>query len=160
MRAIGFRAEASAVWWTIADGSADHPTLFQKGRLRIPVDYSEDEALAWVRNQVATIVGEFNPARAAIRSQETFLMRKPNPKALTSMLQRARIEGVIMEGLRAVGVEVLTGKLRAIASRMGSKSAKAYLDTDDVRGIDISEIRNASQRESILVAVSALGDAQ
>jgi hypothetical protein len=53
---------------------------------------------------------------------------------------------------------VLTGKLQAISSRLGSKSAKAYLATDEVRGIDISEIKNASQKESVLVAVSALGD--
>ena len=69
---------------------------------------------------------------------------------------RLRIEGVVVESLHSRGVSVETGALQAVASRVGSKSAKsakAYLEQGDFRGLDLSK-HPSERQEAILVAVS------
>ena len=70
-----------------------------------------------------------------VRYPETVL-RSSQP---LSMHKRCRVEGVVIEAVHSSGVRVLTGPLATISSKLGSKAAKRYLETDDLRGLDWSK---------------------
>ena len=76
------------------------------------------------------------------------------------MFTRARIEGVMLETADAHGAAVIAGQMAMIRGGLGTKSAKAYLSEEDLRGLDWSTIKNVNRREAIMVAASALGEGQ
>lgn len=61
-----------------------------------------------------------------------------------------------MASAAQLGVKVFTGALKDIASAMGTKASKKYLEQDDLRGLDWSEFDD-KRREAVLVATAALG---
>lgn len=156
MPTIGFRAEKDKVHFAIVKGTRQSPILVDANKFSAPAAYSLGEALAWYRDRVHALVTQHHPVRGTVRLSETFLARKPTPTSLDSMFARARIEGVLLEALASKQVSVSCGKLQQIASGLGTKTAKHYLDEDEVRGLDWSSIKNANTREAILAAVSIL----
>jgi hypothetical protein len=60
-----------------------------------------------------------------------------------------------METAHCCGIAVVTGPLATISKNLGTKAAKKYLETDDLRGLDWSKCPK-NRREAILVAASAL----
>lgn len=154
MKAVGFRAEKDHLHWAVVSGTVDRPIIEVHDRLRAPKVYDVAESLAWFRDNVRAIIEQHGPSIASIRFAETFLTRKPN--ALASMYARARIEGVVIEAAQSMGLKVLVGSLTSISSRLGSRSAKVYVEAGDLRGLDMSGI-NANRKEAIVTAASALG---
>jgi hypothetical protein len=71
--------------------------------------------------------------------------------------RRCRIEGVIIEASNSAGLVVIAGALASISKNLGTKAAKHYLESDDLRGLDWSKYPAKNTREAILVAASALG---
>lgn len=79
------------------------------------------------------------------------------------IVRRGRIEGVIIAVTNSIGIKVTLGALASITARVkptpsstGKKRhAKSFLEADDFRGIDWTEL-DTKQREAILVAVAAL----
>lgn len=155
MRAIGFRAEKDRVHWVVVDGTCDHPVKVADGQLRPPQTYTFDKGLTWLRDSIRTLLEQHKPDVAAMRCSETYLPRRPKPNSLESMFERCRIEGVAIEAAASTGVSVNHGKLQQIASGMGTKSAKAYVDATEVRGMDIDDLP-AKRKEAALAAISAL----
>lgn len=156
MRVIGVRAEKDVIHWAVVEGTPEDPVLVAHDKIKSPKGYGEVEALGLFRTQVKTLLHQYKPNRVAVRQSETFLKGKPGPTAFGSMLQRARVEGVVMELAHSQGLEVQPGALAQIGSGLGSKNAKSYLVADDLRGLDWSKIKNASDREAILCAASLL----
>jgi hypothetical protein len=152
MKAIGFRAEPSAITWAVVEGTKDQPILVGHGKEVPPATFDEVAALKWFRVQIQHIVHLYSPQIAAVRYPETF-----QPRAKVAPLgQRCRVEGVLIEAASSCGVDkVLTGPLATISKNLGTKAAKHYLESDELRGLDWSKHKD-HEREAILVAASAL----
>ncbi len=159
MKAIGFRIDKDTIYWAAVSGTTECPVLEASDKHRAPATFSQPDLLKWARNQVINIIQEHCPTAVTVRFQETFLPHKPSPSTLESMLTRARIEGVVIETASSLGIPVSSGSWQMISSRMGSRSAKSYLDSEDVRGMNLSDIRNKNQKEAILAGVAALSAA-
>jgi Holliday junction resolvasome RuvABC endonuclease subunit len=156
MKAIGIRATKDSFRWALVERTDDGYALLAEGKCPAPKTYDEPDALAWYRERVQTIIRQHQAETAAVRFAETFLRAKPAAKALASMYCRARIEGVIIEALRSAGIPVGVGGWQTISSRMGAKSAKAYTEAGELRGIQIGD-KPAEMQEAIAAAVSMLG---
>lgn len=156
MTAIGFRAEKDCLHWAVVSGTRSRPVLEARDRLRAPKTYSEDAALNWFRTQTENILTEHEPTTAAIRYAETFMKSSPTMKTLPSFFRRARIEGVIAELCASRGLPVSTGAAQQMASRLKAKSVRKYIESGDLRGIDLDSIKNASAKDAVVAACSAL----
>lgn len=156
MIALGFRANPSTISWAAVRGSKKQPILIDAAVITSPATYNEASALKWFREKIEELIRGFAPDIAAVRYPETFTIRKPNIKELG---ERCRIEGIILETIHSSGLPALTGALATISKNLGSASAKQYLDTPDLRGLDWSKYRSKTNvKEAILVAASALPD--
>jgi hypothetical protein len=151
MKAIGFRAEPSALNWAVVQGCKNEPILLGYGKEEPSATFDEPAALKWFRDKVQNIVQSYLPDIAAIRFPETF---QPHVKHVL-LGQRCRVEGVVIEVVCSSGIKILTGPLASIAKNLGSKTAKHYLASDELRGLDWSK-HKPNGREAILVAASAL----
>jgi len=147
------RAEKDCIQWALVEGSGAEPVLLNDGKFAAPITYDEPKALAWYRERIKTMVDEFKPKTVAVRYPETYLRFKP--KAPSSFYARIRIEGVIVEAAQSSGVRVETGAWATLSSRLGSKSAKAYLESGELRGLDLST-KPDNRREAIIAAVAGL----
>jgi hypothetical protein len=153
-KVIGFRVKAPSIYWAVVEGTKDNPILVGHDLITPPEIYANYEAkqLNWCRARIFQILIEYQPTIAAIRY--------PEPKSFrtlgASLLQRARIEGVIIEVISSQGIEVVPQVLKTTSSLLESKSAKAYLSQHDLRGLGWSNIKPAERKEAILVATAAL----
>lgn len=150
-RAIGFRAEAKQVQWAAVEGTRRKPILLARDKAAAPVGLPEASALSWYRKRARLIVEKYNPGAAGIRSPEPVARGGGREGAR----QRLRIEGVLLESMDSCGVGVTTGALATISAKLGTKTAKRYLVSGELRGLDLSTIP-APAREAVLVAVAAL----
>lgn len=149
-KAIGFRAEPSAVNWAVVEGTKENPVLIAADRSESPVAYSEPESLAWFRSRAQQLVQTYSPKLAAVRYPET--VRRSSS---ASMDRRSRVEGVLIDAMQAAGIATSTGALATISKNLGSNQAKKYLVTDELRGLNWSS-HSKNEREAIMVAASIL----
>lgn len=156
MRAIGFRAESGHVNWAVVSGTKEHPVIEQDGKVKVPKSADLAEAFSDVHQNLMSVIKSQRANVASIRIAETYFGRKPSSKTLGGMFARARLEGVVLLACHAQGVPVVAGQLATIRAGLKSKSASAYLDQDDFRGIDWSSKKAKEMREAILAAASAL----
>lgn len=151
--ALGVRVDPKETAWALVAGTAAEPILEAHDKLVPPkVLSTEPERLLWYWDRVALLIKDRRPKVLAVRYAEDFGVRgKREPDRI-----RARIEGVVMASAAQLGVKVFTGALKDIASAMGTKASKKYLEQDDLRGLDWSEFDD-KRREAVLVATAALG---
>ena len=151
--AFGLRVDPKETAWAHVTGTAEEPILEDHDKLVPPkVLSNESERLVWYSDQIALLIKDRRPKIIAVRYAEDFGVRgKREPDRV-----RARIEGVIMESAMRLGITVFTGALKEIASAMGTKASKKYLEQDDLRGLDWSTLDD-KRREAVLVATAALG---
>lgn len=153
---LGLRATVKEVFWAALSGTPETPILEDSNRIKLPKDTNLPEQLHGIHSQLRAVIEAFKPEIAAIRLQETFIVRRPGQKAFASMLDRARIEGVLMQTLYDRGVEVWTGGLQAMKSEMGaSHSLKEYLSSPDLRGIDLSSMKS-ELKEAVVAALAVM----
>lgn len=152
MKAIGFRAEPTALHWAVVEGPDQPLRLLGNGKLTAPKTYTEAESLGWYRNEVRTLIDEFHPQKAAIRYPEPSA-RQGKP---TRTHIRVRMEGVVLEAIQSKSLPVLTGALTTMRAELETDSAKAYVDTGQFRGLDCSSLTE-NTREAVVVAAAALG---
>lgn len=116
-----------------------------------PASYDEPAALSWFRTRVLFLIDTYAPVAAGVRF--------PEPSARggnkDSAKQRSRVEGVLLEAVNSRGLSITSGALTTIASRLGTKKAKKYIDEAELRGLDLSKLP-PHRREAVLVAVAAL----
>ncbi len=153
MRAIGFRAEKTVVHVATVDDSSDPPHCsFQK--FAIDAKKPTAEELTHLRVAVVNAIDTFHPDCVGVRTSD-------QPKVMRyfqSYLDRARVEGVIMEAAASKGLTVTAGPATTIKSGMGTKhSLKKYANLDKVREIDLSGHKNESDREAVYAALAAIG---
>ncbi len=149
-KAIGFRAEPKSVHWAVVEGSSTEPILVDRGTITSPKTYGEPQSLTWFRARAQELLARFGPESGGIKYTEQLARGGGD-----SMRTRCRIEGVILQLLDQERIEILTGNFRRVSGQMGSASAKKYLDSDDLRGLDWKALPRI-QREAVLVAVAAL----
>jgi len=155
MRAIGVRVEKDKVHWSVVEGTPEQPVLVADDKFSAPKTYDVSAQLAWYRKRVRTLIEEYAVDHVAVRYAETFLRHKLKPNVLASMYARARIEGVVVEAAASLNVPVLTGTLGTISAGLGSRRAKSYLESGEIRGIDLNG-KPTNRREAILTAAAAL----
>ncbi|WP_019123723.1 hypothetical protein [Brevibacillus massiliensis] len=151
MRAIGVRATATEIFYSVIEGSTEKPEVLHFQKLIFPKAFTIAQALIWLREQFINICAEYDVKAVFVRTAET--IGKQN---LKSVADRARVEGVIIEAAASTGAAVGTGPLKTISSLIGAKSAKTYLDNDEFRGIDNWESLNDKFREASIAGVAAL----
>ena len=147
---IGFRVEPKCVHWAVVRGTAANPVLVAVETVNAPKDFSEVQTLTYFRERVLTLIREYKPGLAGIRYAETVVRGKTEPLKV-----RSRIEGVVAQACDEKNLIVHTGSLKTIGARLGSKSPKDYLESEDLRGLDWSKL-NQMRREAVLAAASAL----
>jgi hypothetical protein len=150
-RVLGYRAEARQFHWAVVEGTRDHPILLEYAKAAAPVSLDEAASLSWVRERARLIIRTHRPDAAALRSPEP-IARGGNSDGAR---RRLRLEGVLLEACDSCQVRVTTGALATISANLGTKSAKAYLERGELRGIDISKLADPA-REAVLVAVARL----
>lgn len=149
-RVLGFRAEPRQIHWAVVEGTRRVPILVAHSNAAAPVNLDEAPALSWYSTRVKHIVETYKPAVAAIRTAESVARgsNKDGPR------RRLRIEGVLLQTIDSCGLKVTIGALAMISGRLGSQ-AKKYIDSGELRGLDLSKLPLPS-KEAILVAVAAL----
>lgn len=152
-RAIGFRVEPRAVHWALVEGTGEEPVLVESATISAAKTHTEPEALSWFRARIKDLILRYEPSAAGIKYTEQIARGGRGDSARL----RCRIEGVILQLLNEERLEIFTGNYRRVSGLMGSKSAKQYLDSDDLRGLDWSAVTKV-RREAVLVAVAALGE--
>jgi len=150
-RIMGIRAEASCFHWAIVEGSQEVPVLVESDCTSSPIDSSEPESLAFLRERFLLLLTQFDPVAVAVRYSE----RTPGSGNKDGVKRRLRLEGVIVEAVQGMRRQIETGPLKTIASNLESKSAKKYLEEKEFRGVDWSKLKTP-RREAILAAVSLL----
>jgi hypothetical protein len=149
-RALGFRAEAHKLYWAVVEGTQINPILVAYDSAAAPVNLAEGPALSWYSSRVRHIVETYKPNVSMIRSAE--------PTARSSRREgpwlRSRIEGVLLQTIDSCGLKVSIGALATISGKLGTQ-AKSYLESQELRGLDLSTIPSYA-KEAVLVAVAAL----
>lgn len=149
-RALGFRAEAHKICWAVVEGTKNAPVLVAHDSAAAPVNLEEAPSLSWYSNRIRYVVQTYKPSVATIRSAEPFA-RGGNKEGSR---RRLRIEGAMLLTLDSCGLTVTLGALAMISGKLGSR-AKKYVESGELRGLDLSGIP-APSREAVLVAVAAL----
>jgi hypothetical protein len=149
-RALGFRAEPKQIHWAIVEGTRSDPILVAYDRASAPVNLDEAPALSWYTSRVKLIVEKYKPAVAMIRTAESVA----RGSHMDGPRRRLRIEGILLQTIDSCGLKVSIGALAMISGKLGSR-AKKYIDSGELRGLDLSKIPLPS-KEAILVAVAAL----
>lgn len=155
MRSIGILADKNGFDWLVLERVDEDFAILADARASTPSSYDEANSLRWCHNHIQTLVREWDVSCAAIKYAETFIKqpsKRPQGKKLDSWLQRARIEGVLISALRDSGIEVFAEKWQKISSRLGSRSARAYSESGEFRGVDLSQL---AQKRQDLVAIAA-----
>jgi hypothetical protein len=151
INAIGFRAETQHVYWAVVTGEKEQPKLIDSGKISPPKIFSEPEKLTWYNNRVLQLTEQHNIVACYVRTAE------PSAKTKSILIQeRSRIEGVIIQALETKKLRISIGPLATLSSKIGTKSAKDFIDGAQFRALDWEKIKNKSQREAILSAVSVL----
>jgi hypothetical protein len=149
-RALGLRAEPKQIHWAIVEGTRRAPVLIAYDNAAAPVNLEEGPALSWYTNRIKLIIDKYRPAVAMVRTAESVARggNKDGPR------RRLRIEGVLLQTVDSCGLKVGIGALATISGKLGSQ-AKKYIDSGELRGLDLSKLPVPS-KEAILVAVAAL----
>jgi len=153
-RVVGFRAEPKAIHWAVVEGTREEPKVIAEDRIDSPASATEAESLATFRERARHIFETYRPDAVGIRSAELMARggNKEGPR------RRLRIEGVLLETSHSWAVPVTMGGLATISSKLETKRAKKYLESGEVRGIDLKGLPGP-RREAVLVAVGLLSKA-
>jgi len=149
-KALGFRAEAKQIHWAVVQGTQQNPIEIAHGSAAAPVNLDDAPALSWYSSRVKLILQTHKPNVATIRTAES-IARGSNKEGNR---RRLRIEGVLLQTIDSCGLKVTMGALATISGKLGSQ-AKAYLDSGEFRGLDLSKFP-LPLKEAFLVAVAAL----
>jgi hypothetical protein len=151
MRAIGIRAAATEVFYSVLEGSTDNPVILHFQKISFPKAFKPSQAFVWLREQFINICNEYDVKAVFVRTAEPI-----GKQSVKTVADRARVEGVLIEAAASTGAMVETGPLKTISSLIGAKSAKSYLEDDEFRGIPNWESLNDKFREASIAGVAAL----
>jgi len=122
--------------------------------MTLPQSFTDPEGFAWVRDKIQGLIQEFSVGVAGVRTPEGMAQGRGE-----GVRRRLRIEGVVMEAASAKGLQVHSGTLGTIASRLGletAKSAKEYQEKGgSLRGLNLKDL-SKPLRECVLIAAAAL----
>lgn len=149
-RALGFRAEANKIHWAVVEGTSASPIHVAHDSASAPVNLDEAPSLTWYCGRVKHLIETYKPGAAMVRSVEPTARGSKKEGAR----RRLRIEGVLLQTIDSCGVNSAIGALATISGKLGAP-AKSYIDSGELRGLDLSELP-LPLKEAVLVAVAAL----
>lgn len=149
MRMLGLRTYRDHICWASVDGpNRVTATVTGHGTLQIPGG-QRGAALAWVRQEVAALVGQEKPEQAAVCPTEGQTVN-------TALIERAQIDGVVLEALHFLNVPTQAKKSATIRSHFGARN-RAELATALGQLPVIAMIPPTSdRRDPVIAAVSEL----
>jgi hypothetical protein len=147
---LGIRAQERHVYWAVISGTKAKPCVDATGQEDAPGTFDEAEALTFFRSRLILIIDQYKPVKVSVRYPE----RSPGANK-SEAKARCRVEGVALEAASSRGKPVITGTFNSITKRLGSESAKSYLQSGDFRGVDLEEYPQYVQ-EAIMWACAAL----
>lgn len=154
MRAIGFRADRTTVHWFAVEGTPEEAVSLGSDKIRLQAGSAEAEAFPILRTQILSLFTQFQPDIVMVRAPE----RPQGLSNIAGIFARARIEGVILEAAGSQNIKAIAALSQTIKSGMGTKTpVRSYVASDQLRGIDLSDKKNALLREAAIVAISGLG---
>jgi hypothetical protein len=148
---LGVRAEPRSFHWAVVEGTQARPIIKAHDKADAPAGFEEHAALGWFRSRMLYLIDTYHPIALGVRYPE------PTGRGgnRDSARQRSRVEGVVLETAHSCGLSVLTGALSTISKRLGTKGAKRYIESAELRGLDLSSLP-VERREAVLVAVALL----
>lgn len=157
LRAIGFRVTTSELFYSVVQGDTQDPELIINSKLKPPAAFTFPQVLAWYREQVIGLFHEYSIDACGIKMAEP-ISRTMGAAARDGAIKRNNIEGVLVETVTTSDKKVVYGNFSTISSLLDTKKPKGYLTKEDFRGIEKWSGLNQNYKESVLAAVSALGE--
>ncbi len=154
MRSIGLRASPKIVWFSVVESDADGAIeLLVSTALPVPPALEPPQRLRFIRRTIADTIAEYEAVRAGIRLAESV--------AKQVSVERMHVEGVLQEVLASSSVEsYFLGSIARIAALLeldDRTDFKEFVAGRDFRGVPGWTDMKSEQRESVMVAVAALG---
>ncbi len=158
MRVMGLRAERDTVHWALVSGTLSAPVLMAHDRLLAPEDLTERDYLAWFRAKVYALLENVRPDSVAIHlaDLEVVAESKLSPKALSAIVKRARIEGVLLEACRPRQARTPPIPTAPAVNGRNSPPSRKHFTSSDGSPVDWREISSTSRRQAILAAAALL----
>jgi hypothetical protein len=150
---IGIRSEAAAFSWAVVEGSLETPIMLSLGKEICPQSLEADEpaCLHHLKTRFEFQIQKFSPTTAGIRTIEPIA---PGGSS-NSAKRRLRLEGVLLLSCHGFCIAATCGTFANLTRRIGCKSAKLLLESDQYKAIDW-QAYDKSKREAILMACSML----
>ncbi|MCU1487388.1 MAG: hypothetical protein JWN67_4134 [Actinomycetia bacterium] len=149
MKSLGLRTyRDKIVWATCEGGSRASAVIAAHGTLQIPTS-DRGEQLAWVRQEIAALVVDVKPDTVVLCPTE-------GTTVSNAVVERAQVDGVVLESLHAVALPAQVRKSATIRASYGCQT-KAQLTAalDTIPGL-AAIAPTADRREPAAAAVSAL----
>ena len=149
--ALGFRVEGTVVHWALVNEIEDGELVLEdSASFSSPRGESEARALTYVRERVGRVIEQHGPSCGAVKYTEpTARSSGDGPR------RRARIEGVILQRMDEAGMLTLGAAYNVISPRLGTNSAKQFMDDENYRGMHWADV-TPLLKEAILAAAAAM----
>lgn len=153
MRAIGFRATPTDVYYAIIDGDPGNYTVTALDTVHVPGALLPPNQLHFLRTVLLDVMEDFGVTRAGLRTAENTAPKRS--------IFRDNVEGVIQELLATSAVEwYFAGQKARIASLLGYTDRRIiskYIDGEETPPFATSwGQKNKEEREAILAACAAI----
>lgn len=158
MNYIGIRVGTTDIYYSIIQKKNSEFDIVSISSVKIPKALNIPEKLAYVRNTLITIIGQYDISYAAMRIIEGAAMSNIN----SSSLFRVNIEGVVQEVFAGSTIRAYDLACNASVSATLGTSSKKILDIFDELNLngkymtDNGCVLNDGQKESLVVAIAML----
>ena len=152
MYSIGFRISPTDWTHVVLSGSVDEPAIEAVETVKFPPGMTDQESLAWFRDEIAGLLGRF-PVEAA-----NFRRREPQARGSgKSVYRRYEFEGVLQEViLSTTGTEATPLVQRQIKSRLGFDGKANAVDTIPGSFPQFTDVGAGKQADACVVALCGL----
>jgi Holliday junction resolvasome RuvABC endonuclease subunit len=149
MNILGLRTYKDHINWTAIDGTVRKDAkLIGQGTLQIPPG-QRGASLAWVRQEIAALVAQVRPDQAAICPTE-------GATANNSLVERAQVDGVVIEALHSNNIPTQAKKSATIRSNFNvGNNAELGAVLEELSAVTTIP-PNSKWRDPVVVAISVL----
>jgi hypothetical protein len=155
MRSIGIRVSTSEIFYSIFEIAADGIKLITHEKINEPAAYTFPQTLTYYRKHLESIVKEYNVSKCGIKIAEPMAGRM-GQAATEGSKKRLQIEGVMIETINSIGLELIYGPFATFAPLVKIKKSSDFLNVTDFFGIPNWTKTNKNFKESTLAGVGVL----
>ena len=148
MKIMGLRTYKDSICWALIDGTSRlTATVVQYGTLQIPTG-ERGASLAWVREEIFSLVAQEAP-------DCTVLCPAEGSTANNALIERAQVDGVVLEAFHNLKAPVHSRKSATIRAQFGAKSGSQLVSKlESVPAV--SKIPKSSKRRDPIIG--AIGE--